>query len=69
MIRKVTLDEANELRKKLPFWYWPVYDVIAAVLFAWGYISLSRWFGLGLVMLLLSIVIDAIEAMWKWRTR
>jgi hypothetical protein len=61
--------KANGVRKRIPFAYWLAYDAVTLPLMLWGFFALSRWFAVGLAMLLFAAFFDVNEAVVKWASR
>lgn len=63
------VDRCNAVRRRIPFAYWLAYDAVLLPLLAWGTVSLSPLFGIGLALLAVSVFFDVTEAIVKWATR
>lgn len=60
-------DACNEVRNRVPYAYWLVYDVVIAILLWWGFTRLSRLFLVGFVFLAVAVFFDITESVVKWR--
>jgi hypothetical protein len=64
------LQSANKVRMSLPYAYWLLYDAVLLPMLVWGFISLShKIFGIGLVLLGISLFFDLVESIIKWQAR
>lgn len=67
--RNSFVERANRVRGRVPFAYWLAYDVVLTPLLVYGFVSLSRWFAVGLGMLAFAAFFDVNEAFVKWQRR
>jgi hypothetical protein len=63
------VERCNGVRKRIPFAYWLVYDIVLAPFLIWGVLSLSAWFAVPLAMLAFAAFFDVNEAVVKWVQR
>jgi hypothetical protein len=63
------VDQCNAVRKRVPFEVWLCWDFILAPFLAWGAWSLSGWFLVPLLLLLVAVFFDITEAIVKWEWR
>jgi hypothetical protein len=57
------LTKANELRHRIPFWWWITYDAIVGVILALSVRGPALY--VGIVVLAIAVVIDLTEAIVK----
>lgn len=58
----------NNVRHRIPFAYWLVYDAVLAPFLIWG-MTVSMWFAVPLAMLAFATCFDVNEAVVKWAMR
>ncbi len=63
------VERCNGVRKRIPFAYWLAYDLVLLPFLLWGTASLSGWFALPGVMLVVAMFFDINEAIVKWARR
>lgn len=62
------VEHANQVRKRIPFAYWLVYDAVTAPFLGYG-IAHSLWFMIPMSMLAFAAFFDINEAFVKWERR